>query len=145
MKLADHYDELRAAIQALEPGTEPKWGTMTPGDLLAHLLDTYRIALKEAPLDFTVPAPKWLMKWIVIYCPIPWPKGKVKAPPAYLSSAPGDLEEDKQRLLDYTRRFIETDEVLRDHSAFGKMTKDDWDHLLYRHFQHHFRQFGLWD
>ncbi len=29
------------------------------------------------------------------------------------------------------------------HPAFGKMTKDQWGKMQYKHLDHHFRQFGV--
>lgn len=29
------------------------------------------------------------------------------------------------------------------HPLFGRMSTRDWDRLLYRHTNHHFRQFGI--
>lgn len=30
-----------------------------------------------------------------------------------------------------------------EHPFFGKMTGEDWGHLMYKHLDHHFRQFGV--
>ena len=142
MKLIDKQDLIIRSIGALTEDTRPIWGKLTAQTLIPHLIDPFQIALKERPLDFTINAPKWLLKWFVIYSPIPWPKG-VKAPDDYLYSKPTSLDKDRSTLIDYLSKFNKTEEYLVMHPTFGKMSKADWDALLYRHFKHHFKQFNL--
>ena len=142
MKLAAHKVSIIRSIDALTEGTKPRWGKLTAQTLIPHLIDPFQIALKERPLNFTINAPKWFLKWLVIYSPIPWPKG-VKAPDDFLFSKPTSLAKDKSDLIEYLHKFNATDDFLIMHPVFGKMTKADWDALLFRHLKHHFTQFNL--
>ncbi len=142
MKLQDNKENIINQIRSLNEDTNPLWGMLTASELIVHLSEPFQIALKERPLNFTIPAPKWLVKWIVIYSPFPWPKG-TKAPEDYLTLTPSEFHADKETLISYLDKFINSDDLLEDHSAFGKMSKSDWDYLLYRHFLHHFKQFRL--
>jgi hypothetical protein len=56
-----------------------------------------------------------------------------------------DFEKEKQLLKIFVQRFAEADTtamVQRRHSFFGKMTRDEWGVLTWKHLDHHLRQFG---
>ena len=86
-----------------------------------------------------------LGKWFVIWSPIPWPKGKIKAPPAFFWTPPGpELEADRERLLEYVRRFGKPEEISWGTSPFlGKLDAREWAALNARHLEHHLSQFGV--
>ena len=57
---------------------------------------------------------------------------------------PTTWEEDKATLLRLLDEYMATppETLGTRHPAFGKMTPKDWDVLMYRHLDHHLRQFS---
>ena len=65
--------------------------------------------------------------------------------PAFVVSDPRDFEKEKARLVAVTVRFCDAGVRAADgrvHSFFGRMTGDEWGVLMYKHLDHHLRQFG---
>jgi hypothetical protein len=133
-------------IRALPADAQPRFGTLTAGRMLCHVLDGLKIAFGEVrPEPVRGPLKNALGKWFVIWSPIPWPKGKIKAPPAFFSTPPGpELEADRVRLLEYVRRFERPGEISWGTSPFlGKLDAREWAALNARHLEHHLSQFGV--
>ena len=144
MVLEKHYKEIVSRIENLDMAASPAWGTLTAPRLIAHLIDSLLFARGAKVLEIKKPplVPKWLIKWLTIYSPMPWPKG-IKAPPSFFEYDPQEFDADKQELIKQLDAFIALpDSHATDHPLMGRLSKKDWDHLNYRHFNHHFRQFN---
>ena len=118
---------------------------MTAPRMVGHLGDQLRLALGEievpatrSPLRFTP------IKQLLIYF-LPWPKGKIKAPPAALTTDPGTWEKDVATLRALLEQFagFEPAGSWAPHPFFGTMSRGLWAGLTRRHFDHHLRQFGV--
>ncbi|NIR46205.1 MAG: hypothetical protein GWN99_17395 [Gemmatimonadetes bacterium] len=137
--------QLIARLEALEPDTRRRWGTLTPGAMLCHLADAASSALEQGS-DPGRRRP--LLRWIGLYAPFPWPRG-FKAPqrfdPQVDGTRPGDFEEDRAWAIGTLRAIASApDDAFRpSHYVFGAMRPRDWRRWAYRHTHHHLRQFGL--
>ncbi len=118
---------------------------MTAPRMVGHLGDQLRLALGEievpatrSPLRFTP------IKQLLIYF-LPWPKGKIKAPPVALATDPGPWEKDVATLRALLERFagFEPAGSWAPHPFFGTMSRRLWAGLTRRHFDYHLRQFGV--
>ena len=136
--------ELRDRVARLTPATERQWGTMSAPQMLAHLVEAMRMASgeivvpsKNLPLRFTP------FKQLILYV-LPFPKGAPTAP-ELISRAPLDWPTEAATLATMIERFGERDRSARwaEHPAFGKLTGKQWGVLVYKHIDHHFRQFGV--
>ena len=133
-------------VRAVASDARPRFGTMTPERMLCHVLDGLRIAFGEVKPDpVRSPLRNALGKWFVIWSPDPWPKGRIKAPPAFFWTVPGpELEADRERLVEYVKRFERPDEIAWGTSPFlGKLDAREWAALNARHLDHHLSQFGV--
>ena len=56
-----------------------------------------------------------------------------------------DFEISRKEFAESFNQFAQGTEVIKvmDHPFWGKMTYDDWDKLMWRHTDHHLRQFGV--
>jgi hypothetical protein len=57
-----------------------------------------------------------------------------------------DFGKERQRLLELIDRFAAGGAAgctKNPHSFFGKMTPEEWSILMYKHLDHHLRQFGV--
>jgi hypothetical protein len=136
--------ELRERINRLTPEASRRWGSMSAPQMLAHLVDSLRmtfgelpVASKNLPLRFTP------IKQLVIYW-LPFPKGAPTAP-ELVSRIATDWPGDRATLLTLVEHFVERGRSAHwpDHPAFGRLTADQWGVLVYRHMDHHLKQFGV--
>lgn len=81
----------------------------------------------------------------LLICFLPWPKGKIKAPPGALTTAPCAWEKDVATLRALLERFagFEPAGSWAPHPLFGTMSRGLWAGLTRRPFDHHLRQFGV--
>ena len=141
---ADH-DEIVGRITALQKGAVRQWGKMTCAQMLCHCAAPLQNATGEKPrtqsLVGRIFAP--LAKRIVLG---EKPFGKNgPTDPQYVVADERDFDAERAQLLGAIRRFIDagSDEVARHtHPFFGRLTGDQWGVLMYKHIDHHLRQFG---
>lgn len=147
-KEADRTD-LLARLENLRANSTGQWGKMTANQMLCHLADTVRVCLHEKEAPFMG---KWydplLTKWFAL-SPVPWPKGKIKAPPmldpTVGGAQPVEFEQDKQAFIRLIVQYGQTqsDYPWPKHPILGVLTYAQWGRFHYVHFDHHFRQFGI--
>ncbi len=138
------YRELCTRLDRLQASASPKWGRMTAPQMLCHCTDALRMvsgALPTAPKNAPIRFPP--LKQLIIYW-LPWPKG-VPTAPELLARAPsewhGELVTLREELAALVKRGRSGPFV--PHPAFGRLTPRAWGVLVYRHLDHHLRQFGV--
>ena len=130
-------------IRHVSPESQPLWGRMTARGMLAHIHESARMALGE----LVVPSKKLPIRYpplkqLIIYL-MPFPKGTPTAPELIRRQADDwiaelvDLEAAIDRLAAKSAAA-----AWPDHPAFGAMSHRAWGTLVYRHTDHHLRQFG---
>ena len=137
-------EELIARAEKLHADLPANWGKMNCPKMLAHVTDGIRMTLgekdippKNTPLKF---AP---IKHLILYW-LPFPKGAPTAP-ELLERIPGEWE---REMADFKSAFAKLTASKErtswpEHPAFGKLSTKDWGVLVYRHIDHHFKQFGV--
>ena len=134
-------------INKLTPGTQPKWGKMNVGQMLAHCCVTY-----EMVYDSKHAAPKGLMKLMlkafiknVVVGEKPY-KHNSRTAPAFLITTEKEFNTEKERLINYIKKTQQLGESHFDNKeslSFGKLTKTEWNNMFYKHLDHHLSQFGV--
>src|SRR3990172_2747149 len=67
---------LIARLQALQPDSRRRWGTLTPHEMLCHLGDATGMVLRTRPRKQPVAArARCLVKLVVLWSPLRWPHG----------------------------------------------------------------------
>ena len=136
--------ELLQRVSSLRPETKGTWGRMTAPQMVAHLADSLRMALgdivcapKNSAIRFTP------LKQVVIYW-LPFPKG-VPTAVELITRAPADWQSEVADLNSLLDQFGRRDRngLWPDHPVFGRMQGSSWGVLVYRHMDHHLRQFGV--
>lgn len=137
-------EELRTRFQSLQSTTGSEWGKMTPAQMLAHCTAAMQVPLGDLQLKKTALS---LIGWMF--------KGMLVSDRPFGKDSPTANEfriRDERDFATESGRFIETFDKLgkgpssitcHRHPFFGKMTDSDWGHLMYKHLDHHFRQFGV--
>jgi len=134
-------------INQLTPETPAKWGKMNVAQMLAHCCVTYEMIFTDKH-----PKPKGMMKLILklfvkkfvveegVY------KANLKTAPAFIIVDQREFEEEKERLISYIKKVVDLGEHHFDGKeslSFGKLTKNQWNNMFYKHLDHHLKQFGV--
>ncbi len=140
-------DEVISRINSLSPKTTPEWGKMNVAQMLAHCCVTYEMLYEDMH-----PKPNFLMKLMLkafvkkaVVGPKPYPRNSRTAP-AFLITDERDFEKEKARLIGYIERTQQLGEEYfdgKESHSFGKLSKEEWNTMFYKHLDHHLTQFGV--
>lgn len=140
----DDRSRLLARMDEVSPPRMPRWGTMNAEQMVKHVTAQLELSLGDLDVE---PRSSWLGRWPMRHILIhwaPWPKSAPTAPELIKFS---DAHWDEARA-----KFKQTfDQVVArgaggqfaPHPLFGKLSTNSWGVLMYRHMDHHLRQFGL--
>ena len=137
-------EELQARLQALEPGSPARWGRMDAAQMLAHCTEGIRMATGEVRVKAGFPALfGWMLKRLA-YNDRPFRHGAPTARELRVVDARA-FEVEKGRLQAGLQKAAQGPSALGNHPHpfFGRLTDAQWGILLYKHLDHHFRQFGV--
>jgi hypothetical protein len=137
-------NDLQNRLMQLTPDSPARWGRMTAPRMVAHLADSARMALGElavSPKNLPIRYPP--LKQLVIYW-MPFPKNAPTAP-ELVSQTSVDFERERKAAGALLQRLAAPPDGGRrpEHPAFGKLSERAWGVLVYRHYDHHLRQFGV--
>jgi len=118
---------------------------MTASATQVHLIAAARMAigtLAVAPKRTTLANP--VGRWLAIHSPLPWPKGMSTAPELQHPSS-ANFAAEREELLRLTESLGQRGQEQRwpKHPGFGQLSARDWGVLIWRHTDHHLRQFSL--
>lgn len=152
MALPNIYDkhvaqDLINRINKLTPATQPLWGKMNASQLMAHCCVTY-----EYIFDERNDKPNFFMKFILkslvknkVVSEEPYAKNS-QTGPAFIMADNKDFEKEKARLINYINKVSEKGEpffVNKESNSFGVLNTTEWNNMMYKHLDHHLRQFGV--
>jgi hypothetical protein len=135
--------ELSDRVGAVVWDRRAEWGKFSAPKMVCHLADSLKMAmgdLKVPPKRLPIRYPP--LKQFIIYL-APFPRSAPTAP-ELLVRAPREWANDIADVQDLLARAgsARTTETWPEHPAFGKLSKRAWGVLIYRHMDHHLRQFG---
>ena len=140
----DTRRELQDRLTKLTPANRAQWGKMSAPEMVCHLSESLKMTMGELPcVAKNSPLRRAPLKQIIIYF-APWPKG-VPTAPELLARVPASWSNDLFELTALVDRVAarHTDaSTWPEHPAFGKLSARAWGRLVYRHIDHHLRQFG---
>lgn len=133
---------LVARIERLTADATPAWGSMNAPGMAAHLNDALRMAIGELPVK-----PRWMpiryfpLKQLIVYV-LPMPKSAPTAPELLVRGSDADLARERAAFAGNLEK-VAAAPTLVDHPAFGRLTRTAWGALIWKHTDHHLRQFGV--
>ncbi|PQJ78487.1 DUF1569 domain-containing protein [Polaribacter porphyrae] len=136
-----------ARINNLTSKTQPNWGKMSVAQMLAHCCVTYEMVYTDKhpkPNAFTKFMLKLFVKKIVTSEKTYVKNGRTA--PQFLITDEKVFETEKKRLIDFINK---TQKLGEDHfdgkesHSFGKLNKQEWNNMFYKHLDHHLTQFGV--
>ena len=140
-------NELIERIGQLKPDDTPNWGTMNVYQMTAHMTIWNRWVLdKDNHISYRQ---TWLGKILgkfILKSFVGNDKPVGKNAPArsdfMTQEKTGDLEKEKNQLIELISAYKQFDNPKFIHDFFGKMSKEQIGILVYKHIDHHLRQFG---
>ncbi len=146
---SDFVSEVIQRLERIPADAVPKWGELRRDSLVEHLVWTLLHSMgrsKRVPFFgnwFTV----HLVGPIFLTGIVPIPKNlkmpKALAAQGVVPREPGGIDTLRSLMTEYIA-LVQADELKpAPHPAFGDIGVDGWDFLHVRHFEHHFRQFGV--
>lgn len=140
-------DKIIERINTLKPTTQPLWGKMNVGQMLAHCNVTYEMVYENKHRR-----PNFIMKLILknvikkkVTGEEPYKHGLPTAP-AFVMKESKDFEMEKTRLIGHilkTRQLGENHFDNKESLSFGRLSKTEWNNMFYKHLDHHLTQFGV--
>lgn len=139
-------EEIRGRIRRLTPESAPRWGKMSSAQMLAHCRRPIEVAFGERTIrrGFVGLLFGGFFKKRVINGAMPF-RPNLPTDPGFLVVDERDFEAEREGLLRQVERFAGAgaDLLTRDpHPFFGNMNPQEWDRLMWKHLDHHLRQFG---
>lgn len=137
---------VKERIGRLGPQSERQWGSMTAPQMLEHCSRSMEWALNERIPDraYLIRIVGMLVKPMVFKDDAPFRKNSPTAK-SLIVSEERDLTTEQARLTGLIDRFVANGPARctrNPHSFFGRLTPDEWAVLMYKHVDHHLRQFG---
>jgi len=145
-----HFDhdfvvEVLGRFQRVKPDAKPRWGSLTPNRMVAHLIDCVRYSMGKA--GALPDRSNWFTRQVLAPLIL---RGIVRIPRNVKGStlngfstppAQADLETLHAVLEDYLS-LVQAGELEPEaHPVFGAIGVDGWERLHVLHFEHHLRQF----
>jgi hypothetical protein len=134
-----------ARLISITPLTARVWGRMTPAQMLLHCRNQIGLGTGDVSAKAMFPSPvQWLAKQTFGFV-LPWSRNLPTAPEMVAYGHDGlDFNGEMNALRDSISAFVALpeDAHLEGHPIFGKMSKDEWGKIIYKHLDHHLRQFG---
>ena len=142
------FDEIKTRILRIEEHAERKWGKMNAAQMLRNCERILQVGFGKIVLPKINP----FIKSIGILTKIEMNIFNNGIPPnmptfkEVIIKENCNFEKSRQELLASIDEFAEKsakNNLLSEHALFGKMTKEDWGFMEYKHLDHHLKQFGV--
>ena len=139
-------NEVKTRLATLQPDSPRQWGTMTPPQAMAHCSASIEMALGDfhPPRKFIGRLLGPLIKPLALRDDQPMRKNSPTIDEVIVHDD-RNLEVERTRLRNVIDRFTATGPsacTTHPHAFFGPLTPDQWSILMYKHLDHHLRQFA---
>ncbi len=143
-------EETKQRILELRPESARQWGSMAVAQTLAHCTSGMEMAMgaiqtKRAPFPATLLGP--LIKPLVFRDDKPMRRNSPSSPELFTADpAQCELQRERSRLIAAIDSFFGQGAACctsDPHPFFGPLNPQQWAILMYKHVDHHLRQFGV--
>jgi hypothetical protein len=129
----------------LQPGASRQWGKMDPAQMCAHCVAALEVGAGDVTKDHSFIG-KVLGRFVKgsLLGEKPFSKNS-PTDPTFIVNDPRDFTKEKARLVEIVKRFGDAGASAangRMHSFFGRLKGEEGGVLMYKHLDHHLRQFG---
>jgi Protein of unknown function (DUF1569) len=145
---AEQVKEVKERIWRLRPDSKRQWGTMSVAQAVTHCAVGLEIVTGErvpskAPLPFRILGK--IIKPMALGNDTPMRRNSPTSK-EFLVGDHQNLEPEQKRLCALIDQFAAAGPegcTRHPHGFFGKLTPGEWAELMYKHLDHHLRQFGV--
>lgn len=139
-------DDVHARLARLRPGAERQWGKMTVDQMVAHCANSLEMALgdRRPPRVLIGRLLGGIIKPLALGNDAPMRRNSPTVPAIEVAGT-RDFEAERGRLHELIDRFAAAGPAgctTHPHPFFGRLTPEEWSVLMYKHLDHHLRQFG---
>jgi Protein of unknown function (DUF1569) len=143
-------EDVKRRIMRLHPESERQWGKLSLALVLAHCTSGFHMAMgtinpKRAPFPANVIGP--LIKPLVFGDDKPLRRNSPSAPELFTAdTAQCEFERERTQLVNAIDSFVSKGAACcsrHPHPFFGPLKPQQWAILMYKHVDHHLRQFGV--
>lgn len=141
--------DTKRRIMALHHDSQRLWGNMTVAQTLAHCTAGVEMAMGVInPKRAAFPAGVigLLIKPLVFGNDKPMRRNSPSSPELFSADTKCDFERDRDCLIAAIDRFVKEGAACcsqHPHPFFGRLKPEQWAILMYKHLDHHLRQFGV--
>jgi hypothetical protein len=144
---AGRMEEVRERLAQLQPESGRLWGTMNVAQALAHCSAGLEVAVGDRvpPRMFVGRILGAIVKPMALGNEEPMRRNSPTSKDLVVVDE-RDLEVERARLRGLIDRFVAAGPAgctRHPHSFFGRLTPEEWAELMYKHLDHHLRQFGV--
>ena len=138
------YDAIIERIKNLTSTQQALWGKMNVAQMLAHCCVAFSVPLAEKAMPR--PLIGRLVGWIFkakLYDEVPYKKS-LPTSPAFIIKDEKNFEAEQNNLINLTTEFFTRGRENTGqfpHPMFGTFTSEQWGMSMYKHLDHHLRQF----
>lgn len=139
--------EIKERLARLRPDSVRQWGTMTAPQAIAHCVLASEMAVGDLkpPRSMIGRLIGWIITPMALGNDDPIRRDSPTDPLLVIVDE-RDLNAERDRLNTLIDRFVTGGPqgvTTHPHSFFGKLTPEQWSILMYKHLDHHLRQFGV--
>jgi hypothetical protein len=143
----ESVNEVKARIENLTPESPRQWGKMNAAQAIAHCAAGLELALgdRTPPRVFVGRLLGGIIKPLALGDDKPMRRNSPTVKGLVMNDE-RNLENERERLRGMIDRFTAAGPAgctTHPHSFFGPLTPDEWAVLMYKHLDHHLRQFGV--
>jgi len=139
-------ERLVTRVEQLKPGALPLWGKMNPTEMLLHCNATNQSILKWEGKIRKATTRQKLLKFVWLNVNFSFPKN-VKGVKKFDMKGLGDsdiFEGERESFIDIVRKFPHRRQpLISPHPFFGPLNTSEWGRVIWKHLDHHLRQFGV--
>ncbi len=139
--------EVRSRIAQIKPDSQPQWGAMNAAQAFAHCSAAVEWAVGDTvpPRMFVGSIIGKIIKPMVLKDDAPMRRNSPTAKTLVVADQ-REFASEQDRLRALVDRFVANGPAgcaRSSHSFFGRLTPGEWAILMYKHLDHHLRQFGV--
>jgi hypothetical protein len=140
-------EEVKARLGMLRPDSERRWGKMAAPQAVAHCAAGLELAVGDRfpPRVFIGRILGPVIKRLALGNDEPMRRNSPTIKSLVMDDE-RDLGAERERLRGLIDRFVAGGPAActtHPHSFFGRLTAEEWAILMYKHLDHHLRQFGV--
>jgi len=133
-------------LDKLQAGSPRQWGKMNAAQMVTHCTRALEAATGDRPMKQKLIG-KILMPFFrkSILGEKPFSRNS-PTDPSFIVADERELSTERQHLTDVIAKFVARGPDAagnETHAFFGAMTGQEWGETMYKHIDHHLRQFGL--